>query len=90
MNYAVVNRQTKMVENIICADSSIIESVQNGSGMLIVSAEGYSLQIQDTFDQDSGMFFRDGIEVSRIPTVAEMIQDMIDSYTKELIDGGIL
>jgi hypothetical protein len=90
MNYAVVNPTTKRVENIISADSSVIETVQNASGMLMIPAEGVPLQISDTFDPDTGLFFRDGTEVLCIPTVSEMIQNMIDAYTKELIEGGIL
>jgi hypothetical protein len=43
MNYAVVNPTTKRVENIISADSSVIETVQNASGMLMIPAEGVPL-----------------------------------------------
>lgn len=88
MRYAVINPETKEVENIIIAESSII--VKNGSGMQIVESEDLNVNNKDLYNAADGKFYRGGTEVSKIPTVEEQVRAAIDKYTLELVRGGKL
>lgn len=90
MNFAVINRQTKKVENIIGAEPSVMGELSNGLEADIMNCDGIPLFMDDDYNPANGKFYRDGSEVTRIPPVAQQIQQAVDRYTLELIRGGIL
>jgi len=90
MRYAVINKETNIVENIIEATTTVAGELEAGLGMTLVSVEGINAQCADVYEPIDGKFYRDGTEVSKIPTVEEQIQAAIDAYTLELLAGGVL
>ena len=90
MNFAVINAKTNKVENIINTTSTVVDELQAGLSCILKPCDDIALMMQDDFNSDEGKFYRDGIEVDKIPTVEEQILTAIDAYTLELIEGGLL
>lgn len=89
MTFAVLSNEN-MVENLINAEMDSVAGLSNGLGLRIECCEGFCVQIGDKYNLLDGKFYRDGIEVAKIPTVQEQIQIAIDAYTFELIQGGLI
>ena len=67
--YAIVINET--VDNVIVSNPHNATKIANSKGGISVYADRYPIQAGDTYTDSK--FFRDGIEVNRIPTPEEQI-----------------